>query len=66
METLEDLHALAKDRTYVPQAPEWVPLGVTGHLTRKRGERVIIQFDTDSLVYRIGDTTFNTLLDALA
>lgn len=66
METLEDLHALAEVRTYVPHAPEWVPLGVTGHLTRKRGKRVIIQFDTEKLVYRIGDVTFDTLTDALA
>ena len=67
METLEDLQKMAKRYALVPAAPKWIPIGVTGHLTRhKCGKRAIVRFDLESLVYHVDNLTFTTMAAALA
>ena len=67
METLEQLKDMAERYRFVPSAPAWVPVGVTGHLTRGRyGQRVIIRFDALALQYHVEGLIFATMADALA
>lgn len=67
METIEDLEAMCKRFTWVPFAPEFLPLGATGHLTRgKNGKRVIIRFDQKSLYHHVDGLAFATMNAALA
>lgn len=66
METLKHLETMAEGRTFAPAAPNWVPVGVTGHLTSSRGKRVVIRFDPVSLDYHAEGLTFATMADALA